>query len=250
MTNLYFNKTNAEMINLIAEYQTTNDDAVFNEIYAEVQPMTKKIAISFYNSKKNDFDYIPKEDYINMAEFAIYKAVQQYDTKIGSPFNSFLKQLITWTLQDEIIKKNCTKDSQFNTLATKHSLDKPVESEGHSTYGDVVAHYNATDTDTVFNEAFELLEDSASTNLISELKDIVKDFDESASADDSAIIKTVISTIVTVEGATAKVVNNALAEAMPTVKSATIRKKKSRAITRFTDFAKENGFASLDLSQF
>lgn len=249
MTN--FTLTNAEMINLIGQYQTTKDELVFNEIYAEVEPMARKIAIKFYNSKKADFDYIPVDDYIIIGQFAILKAVEQYDVTVGSPFNSFLKQLIIWTLQDEIVKKHCTKAEQFNTFASKNSLDKTVDSgDDHATYGDVVAHHFSTDIDAVFNDAFEMAEEQSSTDILGEIKEIISDFHDNASADDSNIIKLVFSTIVTVENATAKVVNTALANAMPQVKSATLRKRKSRAIERFTVFAKENGFSSLDLSQF
>lgn len=245
MTNLL---TNAEHISMIEAYKTTGDDFLFNDIFAEVSEIAEKLAYKEWDKAKRAVN-LPKDDFVAIAYEAVMKAINSFDGSKGSNFVSFVKQNVSWAINDSIYKKSVTNVEKFHKVASVNSLDKSVDAgEESTTFGDLVAIQFSTDVDAVFNDVFESME--TESNFMDDVKDLVTNFSESVSTDDSNIIKIVFSTILATEGATAKIVNNALATAMPDVKSATLRKRKSRAVSKFTDFAKENGFVALDLSQF
>lgn len=246
MTKTTFTKTNAEMIALIAEYQKSQDEDVFAEIYHELNDMAVGVATGFYKEKWLEFSYIPLEDYINCAQFGIFKAIGEYDVTIGSPVGSFFKQKMIWTMQDEVIKPACYKPAQFNTHASMYSLDKPASGLEVETYADIVAHEIASDKDVIYTEAFQDLEADPLEKMIT----LMGEYYQTAKKDDSDLIKVIFATAMNEDKATARVVNKALESAFPHVKSATLRKRKSRVLEAFTAFAMDKGVTGLDLSQF
>jgi len=243
-----FTKTNSEMVQLIAQYQETQNDMIFTDIYTEVEEMAVSIASKFYIDKKATFPTIQKDDCVAVAQFAIFKAVQKYDVEKASPFNAWLKQTIKWSLQDEILKKECNNQTKFNNDASYHSLDRELGSDGDTaTYGDLVAEQYATEADEIFNTVADSLEPK--TDLIGDISALLKSF-SMRNFEESTIMETVFSTILNSENPTARAVNKALANAMPHLSSDALRKKKSRAKALFTEFAMENGFHGLNLSQY
>lgn len=238
--------TNAQHIEMINTYKATKDDFTFNDIFAEVSEIAEKLAYKEWDKSKGL--NIPADDFISIAYEAVLKAINTFDGGQGSNFVSFVKKNVLWSINDAIYKKSVTKVEQFNKTASRNSLDKTVSNGDESaTFGDLVALQYSTDVDAVFNAVFAEAEQSA---FMEDVKILVSNFSADANADDSKLIKLVFSTIMAESTPTAKTVNKALATALPDVKSATLRKRKSRAVAKFTDFAKENGFDALDLSQF
>lgn len=238
--------TNTQHTEMIKEYRATKEDFIFADIFAEVQEIAEKLAYKEWDKSKGL--NIPKDDFVSIAYEAVMKAINTFEADQGSNFVSYVKKQVLWSISDSIYKKSSTKAEQFNSVASKNSLDKQVsKGDDTATFGELVALQFATDADTVFESVFK---DSDESAFMEDVKILVQNFSESANADDSSLIKIVFTTILTDDAPTAKVVNNALAKAMPEVKSATLRKRKSRAVERFTGFAKENGFTALDLSQF
>jgi hypothetical protein len=238
--------SNSEHIAMIKAYKATKDDFIFADLFAEVQEVAEKLAYKEWDKSKGL--NIPKDDFVSVAYEAVLKSINSFDGEQGSNFVSFVKKNVLWSISDGIYKKSATKAEQFHKVASVNSLDKTVShGEETATFGDLVAIQFATDADAVFESVFT---ESDESSFMDDIKVLVSNFSDEANADDSNLIKLVFSTILTTENPTAKVVNSALSTAMPDVKSATLRKRKSRAIDRFTNFAKENGFVALDLSQF
>jgi hypothetical protein len=243
MTNLL---TNAEHIKMIEAYKTTKDDFIFADLFAQVQDIAEGLAYKQWDKAKKAVN-LPSDDFVSVAYEAVMKAINTFDGAQGSNFVSFVKKNVLWAINDGIYKKSVTKAEQFHATASKNSLDKTVDNgEESTTFGDLVAIQYATDADAIFDAVFT---ETDATAFMEDVKILVNNFADDY-ADDSSIIKVVFATVMSESNPTAKVVNKALSEAMPEVKSATLRKRKSRAIARFTDFAKENGFVALDLSQF
>lgn len=242
-------KTNEEINAMVLEYQADPSEALYAEIHEAVAPMAEQLAYKFYHNSKGL--NIQADEFIQCAYIAIFKAVEKYDSQKAKAtnFTTSVRQFVEWTINDEIFKKSQNKSAQFNNKAL--SLDKPLESND-GTFLDAVEYQFATDIDEVFNAIADQQEESVES-LGSILTGLVKEFAVNASADDSTIIKTWVTTILSISDASAdvkKLVNKALEIAMPDTASATIRKKKSRAEQRFNTFAQEKGFSSFKLSQF
>lgn len=238
-----FTYTKTQVANMVKEYQVTKDEYLFNDIFMDVADLAKDLAYKAWN--KSEGIKTPKDDFVAVAFEGVMNAINTFTDVQGSDFVSYVKKQVQWTISDKLFKKAMKKDEVFYREA--QSLDKPVGSEG-TTFGDVVGHQIATDVDAVFAQVAESISDE--NTLMSDFKDLVFNFADDANSDDSSLIKLIVSTILTVENPSSKVVNQSLAVALPEVKSATLRKRKSRAIERFTAYAKENGFTKFDLSQF
>jgi len=247
MTTLAQNQ--AKYVAMTKEYQATKDDMVFSDLFAEVSEMAEKLAHREWY-KTNISLHTPVGDYISCAYDGVMKAINTYSAEQGSKFTAYVKQHVLWAINDGIYKKAETKSALLNSYASVYSLDRPTSPTGEDAFsnnGDRFAYdYNSTDIDHVFNSAFENLE----ADMFTEIQELVNYFSEESSQDDSSFIKVIFSAIVTAEKPSAKEVNKAIAAAMPEVKPATLRKRKSRAIAKFTAYAKENGFVAIDLSQF
>jgi len=241
MTTLAQNQ--AKYTAMAKEYQATKDDMVFSDLFAEVSEMAEKLAHREWY-KTNSSLHTPVGDYISCAYDGVMKAINTYSAEQGSKFTAYVKQHVLWAINDGIYKKAETKSVQFNNYASAYSLDRPASD--YVSNMDRLAKYYSTDIDHVFNSAFESLE----ADIFTEIQELVGYFSEESTQEESNFIKAIFSAIVTVDKPSAKEVNKALAVSMPDVKPATLRKRKSRVIAKFTEFAKENGFVSLDLSQF
>lgn len=234
--------TNTEWAEMVRNYQETGTDEAFADIYEALNPLAVKLGHMWF--QRNRSLSLPAEDFVNLAQFAIFKAVQSYDGTGGSKFVSYYKTMVKWTIQDELLKKKNTKSERFNMDSL--SLDYSTGTEG--TFADAVENQYAVSEEEVYGEVID--PQSSGGALVSMLLDAVSDFELTASVDDGTIIRTLINTVLTVADCNAKVVNSALADVFPDVKAPTLRKKKQRALERFTAFAKENGLEQLDLSQF
>lgn len=240
-------KSNVEINEMVTEYQANPSEALYMDIHEAVYPMAEAVAFNYYHKSKGLNK--SSDEFAQCARIAVFKAMPKYDITKGSDFTSLVKQFTEWTINDEIYKKSKNKSAQFNDTAL--SLDKPLSSN-EGTFLDAVEYQIATDVDAVFDAiAEEKAQDFNSLGAI--LTGLAKEFAEDASEDDSTIIKTWVSTILSISDATAdvkKTVNKAIEAVMPNVASATVRKKKSRAEKRFNTFAQEKGFLSFSLSQF
>lgn len=238
-----FTYSKAEVATMVKEYQLTKDEFLFNDIFMDVAELAQDLAYKAWN--RSEGIHKDKDEFVAVAYEGVMNAINDFTDEQGSDFVSYVKKHVQWAISDKIYKKAVKKDEVFYKDAL--SLDKPVGSEG-ATYGDVVGHQFATDVDAVFAQVAESISDE--NTLMQDFKELVLNFADDSNADDSSLIKLVVSTILTIDNPNAKSVNKALAVALPEVKPATLRKRKSRAIERFTVYAKENGFTSFDLSQF
>ncbi|MGG4390501.1 hypothetical protein ABEU97_20415 [Priestia megaterium] len=239
--------SNQELNEMVVAYQANPTEFAFNDIYYAVCEMAHHVAYKYYNTYTSLTAI--KDEYVQCANIAIGDAVNKFDIEKGSNFTSLVKQLVDWKINDEILKKSKNGDNKFYNAAL--SFDKPLSSDG-GTFMDVVEHQFSTDIDSVFEA---LVEEKAEDidSLGSILTGLVMDFSDSASKDDIAIIKTWVTTILSLKDLskdTKKAVNKAIESVLPEVSSASLRKKKSRAVKKFNTFAQENGFSSFDLSQF
>jgi len=246
MTNSIIKLTNAEINALVMEYKETQTDVQFNLIFDAVSGLATKLGYKAYNKYKGlaEKSGYTSDDFVSSALIAVHKASKVYDIEKGADFTSLVKQLVEWTIQDEIIKKSQTLSAQFNSATL--SLDKPVNES--TDFLEAIEHQHATDIEDVFNAVLESFQDEQ--NLGGILTGLANDFSCENSSDDSIIIKTWVATILTVDNASKKIVNQAIETALPQYKADAIRKKKSRAVKRFNDFAVNSGYPSFDLSQF
>ncbi|MFG3611456.1 hypothetical protein [Rummeliibacillus stabekisii] len=245
--------SNAEINTLVKEYQVEQSESTFNEIYDAVYPVAEQIAYGLYQKSQGlcHRHSIQKDEFAQCASIAVFKAVNTFNfAKAGNTnFTTSVRQYVQWTIQDEIFKKY---DSKENTeYSNSLSFDKETSSGG--TFLQAVEHQFATDPDAIFDSVAEDILSSDTTSLSTVLVDLVKEFSENVSEDDSQIIKVWVATILNITDESAdvkKAVNTSLQSAFPDVASATIRKRKSRAEKKFNTFALEKGFSSFCLSQF
>src|SRR5579875_46831 len=172
-------KSNAEINSMVMQYQAHPSEALYMDIHEAVYPMAKAVAFSYYHKSKG----LNKsaDEFAQCARIAIFKAIPKFNAEKGSDFTSLVRQFVEWTVNDELFKKAKNKSTQFNQAAL--SLDKPLSSND-GTFLDAVEYQFATDVDTVFNAvAEESAHDFNSLRAI--LTCLVKDFSETASADDS-----------------------------------------------------------------
>jgi DNA-directed RNA polymerase specialized sigma subunit len=241
-------KTNEEINAMVMEYKANPTEFGYQDIHDAVIPMAEQVAYKMYHQSKGL--NVSKDEYVQCAYIAIFKAIDKYDASKGANFTSFVKQFVEWTINDEIFKKSQTNSAKFHKQAL--SLDKPLDSN-EGTFLDAVEYQFATDINAVFDAIAEEQAEQDVNSLGSILTGLAKEFAEIASIDDSTIIKTWISTILSLTDAKAdvkKLVNKAIELAMPNFKPDAIRQKKSRAVKRFNKFAQEKGFSQFDLSQF
>lgn len=247
-TNL-ITKSNAEINELVVAYQNNPNELLYAEIHEAVSPMAEKVAFKLYHNSKSL--QVSKDEYVQCAYIAIFKAVSAFDVSKGANFTSLVKQLVEWTVKDEIFKKANSQSNQFNTSTL--SLDKPLGNE-EGTFLDAIEYQYATDVDALFNDLLakeEESHDSASLGAI--LLGLVKDFSESAKDEETLIVKTWVTTILAVTDSSVdakKLVNKALESVLPDLTLANLRQKKSRAEKKFNQFAQEKGFSSFKLSHF
>ena len=238
---------NRELNEMVKAYQANPDEFLYMDIHEAVYPMAEAVAYGYYHDYK--WLNIPADEFTQCARIAIFKSIDKYDIEKGSNFTSLVKQLTKWTINDEILKKVNSKANSFYSECLY--LDKPLSSTD-GTFLDAIEYQVSTDKDQVFNAIVEEVEpDMGSLKGI--LTGLVQEFSADASEDDAVIIKTWVTTLLTLKDSNIdvkKVVNKALELAMPAVASATIRKKKGRAEKRFNTFAQEKGFSSFCLSQF
>lgn len=245
-TNL-ITKSNAEINAMVVAYQNNPSDFLYSEIHEAVAPMAEKVAFKHYHKSK--LLNISKDEYVQCAYIAIFKAVDAFDVSKGSHFTSLVKQLVDWTINDDIYKKANSQSNQFNVNTL--SLDKPLSNE-EGTFLDAIEEQYATDVDALFNDLIAKEEDE-SQSLTSILLGLVQDFSDSAKKEEITIIKTWVTTILSVTDASVdakKLVNKALESVLPELSSATLRQKKSRAEKKFNKFAQEKGFSAFKLSHF
>lgn len=238
--------SNEEHVALVEQYQATYDDFIFTDLLTNLHDVILGLAMDAFHKSKGLKK--SQQEFMDVAILGLYKAIEKFDGSQGSNFVAFVTKYVKYTISTEIFRTERKKDNEF-FKASKY-LDHVVNSEG-TTFADTLsASEIGTDVDAVFNDAFADLEQSS--DLISDLKELIIDFADSAKGNDGDIVKTVFSVILTPSDVapTAKVVNEALYSAFPEVAKATIRKQKSRALTKFTTFATDCGFATPDLSQF
>ncbi|MCM3639682.1 hypothetical protein M4D68_00795 [Priestia aryabhattai] len=244
--------TSEELNAMVVEYQETQNDALFTEIYNAVYPMANGIAMKLYNnSLGNNYD---KDDFSFAVDMGIMNAVSKYDTTKAKStnFTTSVKQFVEWAVSDHVFKPAQTKTAEF--ADTFLSLDKTVSSDGVSFMEAVGDKFHSTEVDHVFDQLHEEhSEDVGSLGNI--LTGLVSDFSLDASDVDSTIIKTWVSTVLLMaetddKSDVKKAVNKAVEVALPEVTSATLRKKKSRALKKFNVFAQDQGFSELNLSHF
>lgn len=226
---------------MVSEYRETKDDFIFSEIMDNVGDMVRKQAYREWH--KSSGLNLGKDEFVQVAYIGLMNAVNNYTSERGSNFVSFVTANVKWAINDNIYKKQTTKTEEFNRDSL--SLDYSYGSD-EGTFMDTIEHQLATDPNDVYESVIEEM-DSDNT-LINKLNKLVTEFSVINEAD-STIVKSVIAIILEDAEATAKTVNAKLAAAFPEIKSATLRKRKSRAMSRFTEYAEENGF-SIDLSQF
>ena len=65
---------------------------------------------------------------------------------------------------------------------------------------------------------------------------------------DNDIVKTIFDLVIFKSESRSEIVNRSLKELFPEISAATLRKKKQRALARFTKFAEAQGFNSVNLS--
>lgn len=247
--------TNEQINEMVSQYQATPSENLYNDIHEAVYPMAEQVAFRAYHNslKLCSTEHLTVDDFTACSYIAVFKALQSYDfEKAGATnFTTSVKQFVKWTIEDTIFKKAKNKEAQM--LREAVSLDKPAKSdEGSDLLSAVESHYS-TDVDAVFNAVLESVKTKDENSLINVLFDLVLDFSAIASEDDTTIIKTWVATIFSITDGSAdikKLVNTALADSMPGVAPATVRKKKSRAERKFNLFAKDNGFPDFCLSQF
>lgn len=236
----------AEINAMAVEYQANPSEFLYADIHEAVAPMAEKVAYKIWH--KSQGLNVSKDEFVQCAYIAIFKAVSAFDPTKGGDFTSLVKQLVEWTIQDDIFKKHDTNSAQFNKKSL--SLDMPVGEEG--TFMDAIEYQYATDVDAVFNAMLtddELDLESLSATLLN----VVSKYSETASAEDSKLIKVWVTTILKDQFATAdtkKAVNDALADAFADLSSANLRQKKSRVEKKFNKFAQDLGFPEFKLSHF
>jgi len=239
------NKTNLlpdyKLGEMVTQYRETKDDFIFNDIKEQLDSIIQQQAYREWH--KSSGLNLEKDDFVQVAYIGLMKAVNTYTAERGSNFVSYVSTNVKWAINDYIYKKQTTKSEEFNRVSL--SLDYSYGSD-EGTFMDTVEHQFATDPDDAYKNLIEELD--SENSLITQLNTMVVKFSDVNEAD-SSIVKAVISIILSDATATSKIVNVKLATAFPEIKSATLRKRKSRAMSRFTDFAKENGL-SIDLSQF
>lgn len=231
---------------MVVAYQADPSEFLYADIHEAVSPMAEKVAYKIWHGSQGL--NVSKDEFKQCAFIAIFKAVSAYDPTKGGQFTSLVKQLVEWTIQDDIFKKHDTHSAQFHKQAL--SLDKPVGEEG--TFMDAIEYQYATDVDAVFNAMLqddELDLDSLTATLLN----FVSAYDETASKEDSKLIKVWVTTLLKDEFSTVdtkKAVNDALAEAFSELSSTNLRQKKSRTEKKFNKFVQELGFTEFKLSHF
>lgn len=233
-------KTNEEWKEMVKEYKELDTADSFAEIFYALKPMSDKIATKWHYAYENNG--VPKDDYIAVADFSIYKTLQSYDMEKGGSLTAMVKQGIEWAIQDGIIRPSRTYNNTINDHAVY--LDTPI-SEGESLL-DVIEHEFAISEEDIYGDVLE----SDTENLVSAALRLIREFTEEATEHEGLIVKTVFETILNIDDVSSKKVNADLAIVFPDVKAPTLRKRKQRALTHFTEFAKSNGFNQIDVSQF
>lgn len=231
---------------MVAEYQANPSEFLYADIHEAVSPMAERVAYKIWH--KSQGLNVSKDEFEQCAYIAIFKAVSAFDVTKGGDFTSLVKQLVEWTIQDEIFKKHDTHSANFNKQTL--SLDKPVGEEG--TFMDAIEYLHSTDVDAVFEAMFqddELDLESLSATLLN----VVSQYSETAPAEDSKLIKVWVTTILKDEFSTSdskKAVNDALAITFSELSSANLRQKKSRVEKKFNKFVQDVGFPEFKLSHF
>lgn len=244
MTNKY-TYTNEEWVAMVVAYNKDKSEEAFMTLYNNLKPVANRIGNSL--AEKNKGYGIPAADFVNEAEFSIWKLTEVYDVEKGGSVPSMLKQLATWAVSDNLLRPLKSQQRTFEKEALYAAATfeaKDFESMG--IYGCSILD-SVADPKADFSEA--ILEEE-SENLYSVVTELIEDFSEEHSADDSLIVTEIFNLLQREPEASKKAVNSLLTELFPEVKSAALRKKKQRALDRFTAFCVENGYNSFDMSQF
>lgn len=230
-----------ELGDLVLRYRETGDQFIFTDIKNNLDRLLIQIATREYNKSRGLS--VDRDEFIQYAYFGLMNAVDTYNSEYGSNFVAYVTKHVSWSINDNIYKKQTTKRETFNKDAL--SLDFEYGADG-GTLLDSVADQIATDPDEVFNSIMQ--DEDQENSLLNQLNDLVESFAD-VNEGDCSMVKAVISIILSDATITTKAINDQLYTAFPDIKPATIRKRKSRAMQRFTDFALDQGL-SLDLSQF
>lgn len=233
-------KTNEEWAAQVIEYRKTGSEILLVELINELKQVAIPIGRrAYYNYKQlgvsiQEFEY--------EAEYAIYKAIEVYDPEKGS-LPALLKQLAVWGISDHIVRPANTQKGRFNNTAYRIDM---LENDAEPTDPLIASGLTITE-ESVYGG---IIEPEKERTFVTILEELIEEFSGICSKDDSNIIKTVFDVALVADKFSAKDVNKSLTTIFPDIKMPTIRKKKQRALDRFTDFAKEKGYKAIDMSQF
>ena len=230
-----------ELGDMVLRYRETGDQFIFSDIKNNLDRLLKQIARKEFN--KSSGLAVDLDEFVQYAYIGLMKAVDSYNSDYGSNFVAYVTQHVKWSIQDNIYKKQSTNKEVF--YKDSLSLDYEYGSDG-GTFLDSVGDQLASDPDEVFNTVMQDMDQENS--LLNQLNNLIESFAEENEGD-CLMVRAVIAIILSDATLTAKGINEQLYLAFPDVKSATVRKRKSRAMQRFTEFAVDQGL-SLDLSQF
>lgn len=233
-------KTNAEWKDMAVEYKETRSEEILTDMFFALKPLAENIGLRLYRKYKHLG--VDMQDFVDEAEFTIFDAIEKYDPEKGN-LPAMLKQHITWKISDNIVRPLNTKKGK--SMRTAIRFDAVVGHDGY-TMLDAVESELAVQSEDVFEDVIE--EDKVS--FVTQVEELLQAFAESVKQGDSELVNAVFNVIMDKPHATAQVVNKELYAMFPEVAKATLRKRKGRALDKFTQFAKLNGFNSTDMSQF
>lgn len=221
---------------LYFDYKDNGSEIAYADLYNALKP----IAIPVGKSEYFRFKYLELllADFENEAEYAIVKAIDVYDPAKGS-LPALTKQLVKWSISDNLVRPAHSKKGQHahnsisldSIVATGLLADESLIVTEEEVYGGVLN----SDIERTF---------------VTEVTELITGFKKESTVDDAKVIETVFNLIMDAGESNARAVNKSLAAIFTEISTSALRKKKQRALNRFTAFAQDNGFNSVDLSQF
>lgn len=233
-------KTHEEWVTMATEYKETGSQDVLTDLFMGL----RDLAVNIGKRQHQKYKYlgVDQMDFVNEAEFAVFDAIEKYDPEKGN-LPAMVKNHIVWKISDNIVRPANTKKGKFERNV--QYLDQTVNGDGTTLLDVVEDQIKGTD-----ESAFDVVEEEDGIDLVAELEEMLNAFEETVKKSDSDIVRAVFDVIMSNSVSTAVTVNKELYVMFPEVAKATLRKRKGRALEKFTEFAKLNGFDSTDMSQF
>lgn len=229
--------TNEQWVDMYNEYVNTGSEEVYADLYEALKAIALPVGKSEYYRYISEevFIHVPLEDFLNEAEYAIFLAIKAYKPEKGS-LPALLKQAVKWAISDNIVRPNLAKSNRHNTFAQRIDFLATDNDESDRPVEETLIH----------NDRSEDVEKERT--FVTKILEVINGFENSASEDDGMIVKTIFDLVIFKSESRSEIVNRSLKELFPEISAATLRKKKQRALARFTKFAEAQGFNSVNMS--